>query len=175
MDLINLLRVLVVFKITYYFICSLYYYRDCFIVILDHTNIGAETILSLISQIFTEILDLIIFSLMAALICKILIQIFIFSIDYDSDCIIVIFDHINIGADTFFSLLSEFLVEIRSLNHFSLMATVIIKIQVFNFRNCPEACFYVNLHTKHMREIWCFYHILNNLSAYLLATASFSN
>ena len=71
MDLINLLRVVVFFKIKYFFICSLYYYRDCFIVIFDHTNIGAETILYLIPLVFTEILDLIILSLMAAQICQI--------------------------------------------------------------------------------------------------------
>ena len=79
MDLINLLRVVVYFKIIYYFICSLYYYRHCVIVILDHTNIGADTILFLISLNFIEILDLIIFSLMAALICQISFYFFYFS------------------------------------------------------------------------------------------------
>ena len=60
----------------------------------------------------------------------------------------MILDHTNIGADTIFSLLSQILVEIMSLNHFSLMAAVFIKIQVFNFRNRPGAWFYMNLHTK---------------------------
>ena len=71
MDLINLLRVVVFFKIKYHFICSLYYYRDCFIAIIhDHTNIGADKILSLISLILQRYWT---FSLMAALICQIYI------------------------------------------------------------------------------------------------------
>ena len=40
----------------------LYHDSFCFIVIFDHTNIGVDTILSLLSLIVTKIKDLILFS-----------------------------------------------------------------------------------------------------------------
>ena len=65
MDLINLLRVIRFFQ--NYISFLLYHDSYCFIVIFDHTNIGVDTILSLLLLIVTEIMDLILFPLTAEL------------------------------------------------------------------------------------------------------------